>query len=164
MPRASSARRPWSLGAAVALAVVLVDQLLKVVAVWTLTDPVPLLPGFALRLSYNTGAAFGTGSTLTPLITGFAIAVVVSASVVAPRVVSRRWAVVGGSIVGGAAGNLVDRLFRPPGFARGAVVDYLHVSWFAVFNLADVALTCGAAVAILLATRGVPALRERSTP
>lgn len=154
-------RQPRALAFVVCASVVLVDQVAKGLALRVLAEPVPLVPGFALRLSYNTGAAFSTGSGLTPLITLIASTVVVSAVLVAPRVVSHRWAVAGGLVVGGAAGNLVDRLIRPPGFARGAVVDYLDVSWFAVFNLADVALSCGAALWVLLTVRGVPALRER---
>lgn len=63
-----------------------------------------------------------------------------------------------GLVGGGAAGNLVDRLARPPGPGRGAVVDFVDVAWFAAFNLADVALTIGVAVAFVLSWQGQPIL------
>lgn len=147
----------WPVLAATAAAVVLVDQASKIVALTALVDPIPVLPGVTLELSFNTGAAFSMGTGLTPLITLVASVVVLWIVASARRIVGRTWGVVAGLVGGGAAGNLVDRLFRPPGFARGAVVDYIDVSWFAAFNLADVAIVCGAALAALLVWRGVPA-------
>ncbi len=99
------------------------------------------------------------GTGVTPvfiLIASFVVAWIVFRG---HRIATRSWSVVAGLIGGGAAGNLVDRLFRSPSVARGAVVDFIDVAWFASFNVADVALTCGAAVAVLLAWRGVPLLR-----
>ena len=58
-------------------------------------------------------------------------------------------------MLGGALGNLTDRLLRSPGIGRGAVVDFLHLQHFATFNVADSAITVGAAVAVLLSLRGI---------
>lgn len=147
----------WPVLAATAAAVVLVDQASKIVALTALVDPIPVLPGVTLELSFNTGAAFSMGTGLTPLITLVASVVVLWIVASARRIVGRTWGGVTGLVGDGAAGNLVDRLFRPPGFARGAVVDFIDVSWFAAFNLADVAIVCGVALAALLVWRGVPA-------
>ena len=62
--------------------------------------------------------------------------------------------VVGLSLVlGGALGNLVDRLFRAPGFLKGAVVDFVHVGSFPTFNVADSAITIGAVIIVIWAVR-----------
>ena len=135
------------------------DQTSKAAALVLLVDPIPVLPTFALRLSFNTGAAFSMGTGLTPVLTLIAAAVVGYLVLRAPRIATRAWAVAAGLVGGGAAGNLADRLTRPPGFARGAVVDFLEVSWFASFNIADVAITCGAVVAAVLSLRGTPLWR-----
>lgn len=145
----------------VGLVVLGIDQTLKEVALRWWTEAVPLLPGVSLALSFNTGAAFSLGTSLTPLLTVVACTAVVGVAWAAARVASWPWAVVFGLLGGGAAGNLVDRLTRPPGFARGAVVDYVDVSWFAAFNAADVALTVGVLLAFVLSGRGLPALRAR---
>lgn len=151
--------RPWTVLVITGAAVVGVDQLSKIAALRGLDDPIPLLPGLTLELSFNTGAAFSMGTALTPLFTLIAVVVVGWIVVRAPRIATRSWAVAVGLIGGGAAGNLVDRIFRPPGVARGAVVDFIDVSWFASFNIADAALTGGVALAIVLAWREVPLFR-----
>ena len=156
---ASPNGRRWPPIAAVGALVVVVDQAAKVVALRMLDEPIAIVPGIALRLSFNTGAAFSTGTTLTPLITAVATAAVIGIGWVARRVATTGWALAFGLIGGGAGGNLIDRLLRPPGVGRGGVVDYIDVSWFAAFNLADVAITAGAVLAIGLAARGVPTLR-----
>jgi signal peptidase II len=68
---------------------------------------------------------------------------------------SRAWAVALGALLGGAVGNLIDRLTRSPGAGRGAVVDFVDVKYFSVFNVADVALTLAAVSIAVLAVRGV---------
>ena len=154
-------RRRWLLVIGVGLLVVVLDQVGKATALLALRDPIPVAPGIALGLSFNTGAAFSTGTTLTPLITAIAVGVLAWIGWATPRVAAARWALVLGLVGGGAAGNLIDRLFRPPGVGRGAVVDFIDVSWFASFNLADVALTGGALLGIVLAGRGIPTLNPR---
>jgi signal peptidase II len=108
----------------------------------------------------NVGAAFSFAEGATVLFT--LIAVVVAAVIVrtARRLRSAAWATALGLVLGGALGNLVDRLFRAPGFGRGGVVDWL--SLFApdgrvwpVFNIADSAIVCGGVLGALLAVLGV---------
>jgi signal peptidase II len=79
------------------------------------------------------------------------------------------WAVALGLILGGALGNLVDRLFRAPGVARGHVVDWISVFCndghiFPVFNLADSAITCGAVTAAIVALAGIEFDGSRRRP
>ena len=68
----------------------------------------------------------------------------------------KRWAAALGLLLAGAVGNLCDRLMRAPGFGRGAVVDFIDLQHFADFNVADICLTCGVALVILLSLRGIP--------
>lgn len=64
------------------------------------------------------------------------------------------WAVVLGLLLGGASGNLADRLFRAPGPFRGAVIDWVDLRVWPVFNVADAAIVCGGVLALLLSRRG----------
>jgi signal peptidase II len=78
----------------------------------------------------------------------------------ARRLYSTGWAITLGLVLGGAVGNLIDRIFRDPGFLRGGVVDFLSVfgpdgRFFPVFNLADSAIVCGGLLGVLLALRGI---------
>ncbi|MEC7174598.1 MAG: signal peptidase II, partial [Actinomycetota bacterium] len=101
------------------------------------------------RLTYNTGMAFGAGSSIGPVIAvgAFLIVLVLARSVSRqPRFVYR---IAIGTLVGGATGNLLDRIFRSPGLLRGAVVDFIDFGWFPVFNVADVAINVGAGLLIL---------------
>jgi len=89
-----------------------------------------------------------------------AVAVAVVIVRTARRLYSTAWAVTLGLVLGGALGNLIDRIFRAPGFLRGGVVDFLSVfgpdgQHFPVFNLADSAITCGGVLGVFLALRGI---------
>jgi len=89
-----------------------------------------------------------------------AVAAAVLVSVVAARGgAERRWtvAIALGLLLGGAFGNLGDRVFRSPGLLRGAVVDFVDLGFWPVFNLADSAITCGCA---LLLVTGLPSWRR----
>jgi signal peptidase II len=108
----------------------------------------------------NVGAAFSFAEGFTVLFT--VIAVVVSAIIVrtARRLHSTGWAISLGLVLGGAVGNLVDRVFRDPGFLRGGVVDFLSVfapdgEVFPVFNVADSAIVCGGILGAVMALRGI---------
>jgi signal peptidase II len=104
----------------------------------------------SVRLVRNTGASFGIGAGHPLVITLTASAVLVVALILLARARSRAVAVSLAAVVGGAAGNLADRLVRGPGLGRGAVVDWIHVAGYpATFNLADVAIRFGAVCAIL---------------
>lgn len=112
------------------------------------------------RLIYNSGAAFGMGSQITPILTCVQIAIAVGIVVGLVRVVRNRWwALALGLLLGGALGNIHDRLLRPPGPFHGFVVDFLQLPRWPIFNIADIAVTSGAILLILLTFRGVPAGR-----
>ena len=88
----------------------------------------------------NAGAAFGIGEALTVIFTVIAAAVIVVIARLARKLYSLPWAIALGLLLGGAFGNLTDRIFRSPGVFEGAVVDFIAPEHFAVFNLADSAI------------------------
>lgn len=137
-----------ALGGSTAAAVVAVDQLTKTWALRTLGDePIHVIGTLQLNLSFNTGAAFGLGKGLAPLFMVGAIAVLVAVIGFGRSAATTPAAVVAlGLVVGGALGNLADRFLRDHG---GAVVDFLDLQWWPIFNVADVAITLGAALLIL---------------
>jgi signal peptidase II len=138
----------WAFVGALMGVIVVVDQLTKWWALEALADgPVELFWTLRLRLVFNQGAAFGLGSRFAPLI-AIAALVIVGVLLRSDRLLATRWGAIGVALVaGGAIGNLVDRAFRPPGgFLGGAVVDFVDLQWWPVFNVADVAVTSGAVV------------------
>lgn len=151
-------RRLMGVFVLVAALVLAADQVSKTLALRYLDegDAVPLVGELLqLRLVFNPGAAFSMATGMTWLLTIVATVVVVVVVRVARGLGSRGWAVALGLLVGGATGNLVDRLTRPPGFARGHVVDFLALPDFPVFNVADSAITVAAVLIVLLAMRGI---------
>lgn len=114
-------------------------------------------------VSRNSGAAFSFAEGATVIFTLVAVAVAVVIVRTLPRLHSTGWAVTLGLLLGGALGNLVDRLLRAPGVGRGAVVDFISVPHFATFNVADSGITVGAALAVLLSLRGVEVDGSRRT-
>jgi len=145
----------WLAGAAMtALAVDVASK--SAAAAWLPGRSVDLFAGLALRLTRNPGAAFSVGTGITPVFTVVTVAVIAGIAWYGRRVTHRGWAVALGLVAGGAAGNLVDRLFRSPGLGRGHVVDFLYLDWWPTFNLADTFLICGVAVAVWLSLRNVP--------
>ncbi|MFE2039673.1 signal peptidase II [Streptomyces sp. NPDC059477] len=103
----------------------------------------------------NPGAAFGIGQAFTIIFTVIAAAVIVVIARLARKLYSLPWALALGLLLGGALGNLTDRIFRSPGFLEGAVVDFIAPKHFAVFNLADSAIVCGGILIVLLSFRGL---------
>lgn len=96
-----------------------------------------------LRLVHNTGIAFSAGRGLGPVLALAAIVIVGLLWSWRQRLGSR-WGALGlGGIIGGALGNLMDRIFRGPGWGRGAVVDFIDLQWWPIFNVADAAITVG---------------------
>ena len=140
-------RSKTGLIAAVVIAVALVDQTVKQVMLSILTEgePLPVIGDwFRFTLLFNPGAAFsmgGEGSTW--LFTTIQLVFVLGVAIAAPRITHSGQAVGLALIAGGALGNFADRIFRAPGFWFGHVVDYISVGSFAVFNIADAAITCG---------------------
>ena len=103
----------------------------------------------------NAGAAFGIGEAFTVIFTVIAASVIVVIVRLARKLYSLPWAIALGMLLGGALGNLTDRIFRAPGVFEGAVVDFIAPKHFAVFNLADSAIVCGGILIVLLSFRGL---------
>src|SRR4051795_2291330 len=147
-----------------AAAVLLADVVSKVVVVAALRpgEHVDLL-GHVLRLTEtrNAGAAFSVGTSATVLFTVVALGVVVVIAREARRLTSGGWAVTLGLLLGGALGNLADRLLRSPGPLRGHVVDWIELPHWPGFNLADSAIVIGGWLAGALGTRGHPPRARR---
>lgn len=159
--------RPTRLLALVALLVLTADVVSKVLVVARLEGrpPVRLLGGaLLLNVGRNPGAAFSFAEGATVLFTLVAVAVAVVILRTATRLGSTGWAVSLGLLLGGAVGNLVDRLLRSPGVGRGAVVDFIDLRVWPVFNLADSAIVVGGLLAVVLSARGVEVTGRRREP
>jgi signal peptidase II len=144
--------------ASVAGVAYVLDQLTKWWAQHSLTEGVPKpLLGDLLRLdlTHNAGAAFSVGTGYTILLTVVALAVVVACLRLAGRLGSRGWAVALGLLLGGALGNVTDRIFRSPAPLRGHVVDFLELPHWPVFNLADASICLAAVIVMVLSIRGI---------
>ncbi|RAX19324.1 signal peptidase II [Actinomyces sp. Z5] len=163
MPEATktaSVRRPhrplaalWTL----AVAVVAVDQLTKVWAVAALSDGhrVRVLGDWlTLTLLRNPGAAFSFATGQTWIFALIAIIVTVVVIRISRRLGSMWWAVALGLVLGGAVGNLIDRLVRAPGVLRGHVVDFIDYGGWFVGNVADIAIVGAAVIIMVLSVRG----------
>jgi signal peptidase II len=144
-------RRRYVLVGGVAAAVIAADQLTKWWAVDRLSrGPVTITGPVRLALTRNTGGAFGLGRGFLPVVVLAGVALVV-VLFTAGRAIDRPVVAVAlGLVLGGALGNLADRLFRSPGLFRGAVVDFVDLRWWPVFNLADAAITVGCVGLVLL--------------
>jgi signal peptidase II len=158
------ARRPRTRLLLLLAAVVLaVDLGSKVAVVATMDEGqnIRLLGGLVYLSFYrNTGAAFSFAQGATILFSLLAAAVAVIIVRFSRRLFSTGWAVALGLVLGGATGNLVDRVFRAPGFLQGGVVDFLSVFGpdgrvWPIFNAADSAVVCGGILGALLALRGI---------
>ena len=136
-----SSMRRW---APIALTVVVLDQLTKWWAVNTLdTRDIDIVWTLRLHLSFNSGMAFSQGEGFGPIIGVVALVVIVVLVVGLRRETNPLTDVAVGLIVGGAIGNVIDRLFRDPAWLRGAVVDFIDFQWFPIFNVADMGITIG---------------------
>ncbi|MCC2335185.1 signal peptidase II [Cellulomonas wangsupingiae] len=143
---------------AITLSVLALDQLTKVWAVATLEPRVrtELLGDlFGLQLVRNPGAALSIATGLTWVLTLVAVVVVVVIVRVSRRIGSWGWAVALGLLLGGAVGNLVDRMVREPGPFRGHVIDFLAYGDLFVGNVADIAIVVAAGLVVWLTARGI---------
>jgi signal peptidase II len=157
--------RPRRVGllAAIAGTVVILDLLTKIIVVATIdpNQPVKVLGGLVyLSLIRNPGAAFSMATGMTWLLALVAIVVVIVIIRMAPRLRSTPWAISLGLVLGGAIGNLIDRIFRAPGILQGHVVDFVSVfgpnaEYFPVFNVADSAITIGGISLVITALLGI---------
>ena len=134
----------------------LLDQLSKHWALQALVDgPIDLVGSLRLKLAFNSGTAFSVGEGrggLISLLGLVVVAVLLKSVLVWP---GRLPAVIGGLVVGGALGNLADRVFRDggDGFLGGHVVDFIDLQWWPVFNVADIGIVGGALALALLSFR-----------
>jgi signal peptidase II len=157
-------RRRVGLFAVVAGVVLVADVVSKVLVVANLAPgrEVRLLGGaIYLDVARNSGAAFSLGTGFTVILSLVALAVIAVIVRTASRMYSTGWAVALGLILGGAVGNIVDRIFRAPGVFRGYVVDWIslfgpNAEHWPIFNLADSSIVCGAILAGGLSLFGVP--------
>jgi signal peptidase II len=147
-----------TLWAAVAAVVFLLDQATKWWAQRALADQRPrhVIDGLLqFHLTHNAGAAFSMGTGYTIVLTLIALVVVVVCIKMASRLGSTGWAVALGLLLGGALGNVTDRIVRDPAPFRGHVVDFIELPHWPVFNVADSAISCAAVLFVLLSLRGV---------
>jgi len=142
-----------------------VDQVTKAVAAVTVEghEPSHVLGGSVTFTAFrNSGAAGSFAPHATLVFTVLAVAVLAFVARTAPSVRSTGWAVGLGLVFAGAGGNLSDRLFRTPGFGRGAVLDFIQIGHSGVFNLADQCVTVGALTILVQTFRGVPMRTPRA--
>ena len=154
---AAEPARPRSTGPfLVAAAVAVADQLAKVWAVATLSDgPIRLVgDSIQLRLTRNPGGAFSVLTGFTPLLAALALVMAVVIVRTTHRTADRITAYSLGLVLGGAVGNLVDRMVRDPGVLRGEVVDFVKIGFWPTFNLADSAITVGCILLLILGWKG----------
>ncbi|MFB4274967.1 MULTISPECIES: signal peptidase II [unclassified Nonomuraea] len=165
-------RRLFAVLVVLAAVIYAADLVTKTVVLRTLEGEAPMvvIPDvLQFRVIFNSGAAFSIGTGMTFVFTFIAAGVVVAIVRTARKLGSRSWAVALGLLLGGALGNLTDRLLRyPSGIGRssqlqGHVVDFIEVlpghfpviDYFPVFNIADSAIVCGGILAVILAWRNV---------
>jgi signal peptidase II len=152
--------RPRLVGlfAVVGLLVLGLDQLTKALALHNLTpgEPVNVI-GELLKFNLirNPGAAFSLGSDFTPVISTIQIVVALGVIWLSRRLGSAGWAVAFGLLFGGAVGNITDRIFRAPSPFHGHVVDFLQTPHWAIFNVADMAVTSAAILLVIQTLRGI---------
>ena len=158
--RATSPARPRRIGILLGVAVLVIaaDVITKAIVVSRLAGkpPVRVIGTFLeLVLTRNSGAAFSIGTSMTIVFTAIAAGVVLYILRAARNLRSLGWAVALGLLLGGATGNLLDRIFRAPGLFVGHVVDWIELPHWPVFNLADSSVVCGGILVALLALRGI---------
>lgn len=142
----------------IAAVVLVLDLVTKIAAVRFIEpgNPIHVIGDVVtLKLIRNPGAAFSMATGMTWLLTLVAIAVVVAVIKIGRTLRSPWWALGLGLVLGGALGNLIDRIFRAPGPLQGHVVDFVSVGWWPVFNVADSGVVCGAILLVLLTLFGI---------
>jgi signal peptidase II len=142
----------------VGLVILLVDQITKALALAHLTPGEPVnVVGSLLKFNLirNPGAAFSLGTGYTPYISAVQIIVAIGVVYLSRRLGSAGWAVAFGLLFGGAVGNIIDRIFREPSAFHGHVVDFLQTPHWAIFNVADMAVTSAAVLLVIQTLRGI---------
>lgn len=139
-----------TLTALIAVAIVVADQATKHWALNALGDgrTIDIVGSLRFNLAFNTGMAFAKGQGIGPIIAVVGV-IVVAYLLVGLRRDTKPGAVLVGMVAGGAAGNIVDRLFRGDAWLRGAVVDFIDLQWWPIFNIADAAIVLGAGALVV---------------
>ena len=147
-----------SLFLAVAVFVVLIDQLTKFLALANLHpfESVPFIfDTISFNLVFNDSAAFSIGGSATWVFTLLSSLATLALLWFGPKFRTTGWLILIGLALGGVVGNLIDRLFRYPGFPNGHVVDFIQIPFnFPIFNIADSAITISAAIIAMRIIRG----------
>ena len=145
--------RKYLIVGAFALLVIALDQGTKAIALANLTPNVSqdfLGSIVRLYLVHNDSAAFSIGFGQTWIFTVISSAALVALIWYLRKLEGISWVVMAGVLMGGIVGNLIDRLFRAPGFGRGLVVDFIQIPFnFPIFNIADSAIVC-IAIAVVI--------------
>jgi signal peptidase II len=143
---------------AIAAAVVLLDQLTKHWALNALADGhvIHVIGTLQFNLAFNRGMAFSQAQGLGPIIGVVALLVIVGLLISVGRSMSRWYPLAVGLIIGGALGNVIDRLVRGEGWLRGGVVDFIDVQWWPIFNVADIGVTVGGVLLLLTSVLAPP--------
>ncbi|MFI5692779.1 signal peptidase II [Kribbella sp. NPDC051586] len=160
-PPSPPAGRSWKwigLFGGVGFLILLLDQITKALALAHLTPGEPVnVVGSLLKFNLirNPGAAFSLGTGYTPYISAVQIIVAIGVVYLSRRLGSAGWAVAFGLLFGGAVGNIIDRIFREPSAFHGHVVDFLQTPHWAIFNVADMAVTSAAVLLVIQTLRGI---------
>jgi signal peptidase II len=135
----------------IAAVIVLLDQVSKAWALRDLADGriIHVIWTMQFNLTYNRGMAFSRGTGIGPIIGVIGLVVVALLLLSLRRADNALTRVATGLIIGGAIGNILDRLFRGSGWMRGAVIDFIDFQWWPVFNIADMAIMIGAATMVV---------------
>jgi signal peptidase II len=161
-PGRSRSRRRSALIVAVAAVVVALDQATKTWALHHLRDgPHHVVWTLRLNLTFNTGIAFSEARGSTAVVTAVALVVVALLVLIARRTSGTLTAVILGLIIGGALGNLIDRLIR---HHAGGVIDFIDFQWWPVFNVADAAITVGVVIAVVRSILGSAPSHRGASP
>jgi signal peptidase II len=130
--------------------VVAADQATKTLALENLDVPVDVLGGaVTLRITINSGGAFGVLQGVPGFFLVATIGIVVGILLWARNVEHRGWLAALGLVLGGGVGNVIDRVVRD----HGGVVDFVDLHWWPVFNVADACIVTGVGLLLLLGTR-----------
>lgn len=154
----SAVNKRRSLFFSIAFLIILVDQITKEMAIFFLSEgtSVPFIGEIIrFRLVYNDSAAFSLSFGATWILSIFSIVAVLGLLWYGPKAKTTTWSVIAGLVMGGAAGNGIDRVLREPSAFSGHVVDFIQIPFnFPIFNLADSFLVIGVALMIYRTLRG----------
>ena len=158
----------WRTLLSVAWFIWILDLATKAWAVSQLANrqPIHILGSFfQLTFVRNSGAAFSFATSATLFLSLFGVVVLIGIVYFAPQITSKGWSVVLGLVMGGILGNLMDRIFRDPGFLRGHVIDWMQLPHWPIFNIADSAIVAAAVLSMVLSARNIPPITKKdSTP